>query len=311
MEDVATDTERDVNTEKQEFIRHWRSLPLSTTHIRPFVEYCAGGSLFKTSKGGRLEGQKGGAKRGAIKGFSYGSRRRLMTTVAKVRLDAELPLFVTLTYPDTFPEPKESKEHLMMFEKRLLRAFEEAGAIWKLEPQERGAPHYHLMLWGVALETAQRLIPTIWYQVAGGGDPKHLAWHRGECGRGNVNCAQPVRSWRGVRSYASKYLGKTFEVAGWGKKWTGRYWGIIRRKNIPFGEMKKAHVEYAQAVKMMRYQRRFARLKRSGRSLTIFCDANQWADRLLEGAFFVSGKVAGVTDRDVVAASSSLSSEAE
>jgi hypothetical protein len=255
---------------------------LSTAHIRPFYEYAAGASLLKLSKGGHTK-SVGGGRRGNIKGFSAASRRRLMVTIARIKRDAALPLFVTLTYPDKFPDPKESKEHLQAFFRRIKRAWPGCGLIWKLEPQERSAPHYHLLMWGVDLDQAQKKIPSMWYEIAGGGDWRHLAWHKGELGHGNKNCVQKVNSFRGVWAYASKYLGKTFEVSGWGDKWTGRYWGVVCPINIPFGEMVQREIEYAQAVKVMRCQRRFAGIRKhkARRSQTIFCDAGQWVERLL------------------------------
>jgi hypothetical protein len=181
---------------------------LSTAHITPFFEYSAGASLFKASRGGDCE-QVGGGKRGKINGFSYSSRRRLMMTIARVRRDAALPMFVTLTYPDNFPDPAESKVHLDIFIKRFRRAFPAGGLVWKLEPQQRGAPHFHCLVWGVDLLSLMAFVPVAWFEIAGGGDPKHIAWHRGFCGHGNKHCVQQVQTFKGVWYYASKYLGKT------------------------------------------------------------------------------------------------------
>lgn len=120
----------------------------------------------------------------------------------------------------------------------------------------------------------------------------HLAWHKGELGNNlgdeghkNIHCVQPVYTWNGVMAYASKYLGKTFKVAGWEDGvWTGRYWGVIARANIPFGELRQFDIPLGQAVRLMRYQRRFAKLHiKSNRSQTIFCDASQWLGRVVPG----------------------------
>lgn len=256
--------------------------PLSMGHISPFIEWRAGASLMKVSKGGVAEAV-GGGKRRSIDGFSVKSRRRLMQTIAGVRRDAELPLFVTLTYPDKFPDPKQSKKHLDTFFKRMGRSFSH-GSIWKLEPQERGAPHYHLLVWGCDEEEFKKFVPFAWYEIAGGGDVNHLMWHSGMLGNGNKHCVQRVRSFRGVWSYASKYLGKTFDVSGWDEKWTGRYWGVIHRDNIPFGSLEVLEVPYKDAVTVMRYQRRFAGLRsRASRSQTVYCDADQWIKKLQIG----------------------------
>ena len=252
---------------------------LSTAHIRPFIEYRAGGSLLKTSKG-QVSPAVGGGQRGAVKGFSDNSRRRLLRTIGGIKRHADLPLFITLTYPEQFPNPSESKKHLKMMFQRLGRKYSDHGSIWKLEPQERGAPHYHILTWGVSLEKMQEYIPSIWFDIAGAQDKKHLSWHRGELGNGNKHCVQQVNSWRGVWSYASKYLGKTFEVSGWNELWTGRYWGVINRDNVPFGELVQQEVDIQKVVEVQRYQRRFTRIKKTNKSMTIFCDAQQWVDKL-------------------------------
>jgi len=258
-------------------------LPLSKAHIRPFVEFRAGASLLRANLGGWSVERKGGAERGAIKGFSDASRRRLMYAIGSIKRDAELPAFITLTYPDQFPDPETSKKHLATFFKRLKRAFPGHGSIWKLEPQERGAPHYHLLTWGCDLQELRDFVPGAWFDIAGGGDNLHLLWHTGQLGNGNVHCVQQVRTFHGVMRYASKYLGKTFEVSGWGDKWTGRYWGIVNRQNILFGELVREEVTEKSALDMMRYQRRFSGLRRfrSNKSLTIFCDADQWINNIL------------------------------
>lgn len=66
-------------------------------------------------------GREHGGKRGIIKRLSEGSRRRLLRMLSRVLRD-QLPLFVTLTYPDNFPgDPKQWKEHLKAWFKRLHR----------------------------------------------------------------------------------------------------------------------------------------------------------------------------------------------
>ena len=257
-------------------------VPLSKAHISPVGEYRAGGSLLKAHRGGVPDAVMGGGKRGDIKGFSSQARRRLMYFIASVRRDASLPLFITLTYPEVFPDPKTSKRHLDVFFKRLSRAFPGHGTVWKLEPQQRGAPHFHLMTWGCDFSAVAEFVPWAWFPIAGGGDLNHLLWHGGKLG--NQHCVQQVRKFEGVRSYASKYLGKTFEVAGWSEQWTGRFWGVVNRSNIPQGELVQEEVTEQKALELLRYERRFAGLNkfRSNKSLTVFCDASQWIEKVLK-----------------------------
>lgn len=248
----------------------------------PFVEWRRGASILKVSKAEPTE-QHGGGKRGIVKGFSRGSRRRLMTRIAGVKRDAFLPCFVTLTYPNIFPEPKQSKKHLKAFIMRLKRAFPAAGIIWKLEPQQRGAPHYHLLVWGSTEKNLRAWVPEAWHEIAGGGDPLHLLWHEGKLGKGNRHCTQKVNSFKGVWAYASKYLGKTFEVAGWDSKAVGRFWAVVNPDNIPFGELQSEPITRAEAVQGIRYIKRVIHAKkRSYPSLSMFCDSKQWIEKVFK-----------------------------
>jgi len=269
------------------------SVPLSTAHKRikepkqateparyPFVEWRHGASILRVSKAEPTE-QHGGGRRGVVKGFSRGSRRRLMSKIAGVQRGAALPVFVTLTYPKSFPEPKQSKYHLKLFIQSMKRAFPMAGIIWKLEPQKRGAPHYHLLVWGVKVAALRAWVPTAWFEIAGGGDNLHLLWHEGKLK--NKHCTQQVNSFKGVWAYASKYLGKTFEVAGWDSKAVGRFWAVVNPANIPFGEPMKMDISRADAVQGIRYIKRVIHAKkRSYPSLSMFCDSQQWIDKVFK-----------------------------
>lgn len=239
------------------------------------MEWNAGASRLKASHGS--DGiQRGGGKRGDITGFSFESRRRLLQLIGSIKRDCILPVFVTLTYPKSFPNPNEAKRHLKIFFQAIKRKFPDVGIIWKLEPQERGAPHFHMLVWGATLIQLRAFVPGCWYSIAGQRDRHHLLFHQGKLG--NEHCCGQVKSFRGVWFYAAKYIGKTFEIAGW--KWSGRFWGVWWREQIPFGEVLKADVQAAELVQLLRYQRRFSGIKSRPRGLTIFCDADQWVERL-------------------------------
>jgi len=257
-------------------------VPLSTAHIRPFIEISVGASLIKSSKNHICE-QVGGGKRGNVKGFSRGSRRRLMMLIASIKRNADLPCFITLTYPDRFPTPGEAKRDLKIFLQRLARKFPKAGVIWKMEPQERGAPHFHMLGWGMKESELFGWTVSTWYEIAGQEDINHLKFHSGQL-PGSLPCVSKVRSFKGVWSYASKYIGKTFEVSGWGNKWTGRFWGVSKRENIPFGEVFRIETTENRVCKLMRLQRRFSHIPARGKmnSLSSFCNADQWHERMAE-----------------------------
>jgi hypothetical protein len=158
----------------------------------------------------------------------------------------------------------------------------DAGLIWKLEPQMRGAPHYHMLVWCDDEQSFCEWVPYSWFEIAGNGDDSHLSFHLGFL-QGSTHCVSKVRSFRGVWSYASKYLGKTFDVAGWGDLFPGRFWAVVNRSLIPFGELSFVDISTRQAVHIMRYQKRFAKLRRrSYPSLTTLCDADQWFRNVIQ-----------------------------
>ena len=85
-------------------------------------------------------------KRGIVRGFSHGSRSRLMKLFAAADIDRlPAPLFITLTYPDTWvADWRQWKANLRDFLDALESKLGQVSMIWKMELQERGAPHFHL-----------------------------------------------------------------------------------------------------------------------------------------------------------------------
>jgi hypothetical protein len=104
-----------------------------------------------------------GGVRGACRGFSFSSRRRMMERLNSVSVAASLPAFVTLTFPDAVFDDdvsafaKFGKSCLDAWFKRLRRVAPSACGFWRLEWQARksGAhegklfPHFHLLIWGL------------------------------------------------------------------------------------------------------------------------------------------------------------------
>lgn len=225
--------------------------------------------------------------------FSPESRRRLMRKLAMVDR-RYVPQFVTLTYPDAWPDdPKIYKRQFDNFCKALKYRHPEAGLIWKLEFQARGAPHFHLLVWGVPLGELRAFVPMAWYKIAGAGDEKHYLWHMGVLGNGNRHCVQQVFSYKQVSSYASKYMGKDEKS----RDGVGRFWGVRYRECIPFVVPITIPIHDLSIVKqMMRYMRRYMSYKvydksgkflyqrkvkgRSYHSLYMICNPDRWLDLL-------------------------------
>lgn len=259
---------------------------LSTFHNSPQITIRSGASLLKVKRTPKVKREsledddmpkKEKAKRGKVAGFSAKSRNRLIRTVAEVKRDC-LPVFVTLTYPAQFPNMAEVfKRDLDVFIKRLAREFPQISGVWKLEPQKRGAPHFHLLIWGVDPVQLKFHVPIMWYEVVGSGDIKHGLWHYGLLG--NSHCVQVVHSQKQVFSYVSKYMSK--QVSSAFSDW-GRWWGVFFRERLPRGKVVNIQVTEQKAIEFIRYMRKYAHIKsRDYRTLTIICNPDVWLNKLL------------------------------
>lgn len=83
-----------------------------------------------------------------IKEFSKKSRKRLFDIFNKINYSSYgIPIFLSLTFHYDDPENKTSlKNFLRNFLKRLFRTLPPFDYIWKFEYQERGTPHFHLII---------------------------------------------------------------------------------------------------------------------------------------------------------------------
>lgn len=230
---------------------------------RNTIIYHPGAQLIKIKQPrGASEGNP--SKRGNIQTFSAKSRRNLMNLMAT--LDREnLPLFVTLTYPKKYPDPVRSKRDLKVFIQRIKRLWPDVGYIWKLEFQKRGAPHFHLFMWGVDYESALGSISNIWFDVCKTGDPKHLL--------AGTN-VERIRDPRGIMCYASKYLGKVIEEDL--PEELGRLWG--RGGKIPIIGGEEFKISDNDSYRLLRYLRR--RILTKNKNIRTFYVAHpeQWYD---------------------------------
>lgn len=208
--------------------RLWQAIDQAadTVRPRPVMKIAIGGSV-ATLQGAMIpRPTQVYTPRGTIKGFSGAARKRLIMMLASINRQAleRLPLFVTLTYPATWPgEPSVWKEHLDTWLKRLSRKFTRTATVWKLEFQSRGAPHFHLLVFGPGWIDAQWLSRS-WYEVVGSGDRRHLmAGTR----------VERIRSWKGVMFYGSKYLAKKTQENV--PAFPGRFWGVSNKAYLPIG----------------------------------------------------------------------------
>lgn len=188
------------------------------THV---IAYRPNGSLQEIVPiGPRERHQEGGGKRGIIRGFSKASQGRFRQEFGKLRRDeVERGHFVTLTIPKELAEAEGEevagcvKRSLERWCKRLERAWGTVCVYWKIEPHRDGVPHLHLLVLGVtdlASAEGKAWVSRAWFEVCGTGLEKHL--------RAGTQ-VQPVGSYNGAMSYASKYIGKEVDVTGYGRIW--------------------------------------------------------------------------------------------
>jgi hypothetical protein len=209
----------------QRAVRREARLGLSTCHTSPryWAEASPGGAYLAVRSYGERQNKVPTWKRGCVQGFSRKSRSRLMKLLAQCdRSATSKSLLVTLTYPRSYPtESSTYKRHLDTWFKRLQRKFPHVSAIWKLEFQLRGAPHFHLIVLGVPF-LARSWLSVAWYESVGSNDERH---------RRAGTQVQRVNSYKRALSYASKYVAKV--STGETPEEPGRFWGVAGRRALP------------------------------------------------------------------------------
>ena len=178
---------------------------------------------------------------GKIKGFSDRSRLRLQAAAAE--LDAtgvKSDIMVTLTYPGDFKKVctsgKQAKQHLAAYRRRLTRYLKKHGltfsALWFLEFQDRGAPHFHLILFGPSLGLLDMRRFKAWSKVAWAQVVAHP--HRGDYTRHRKRGSHAAPMRKRHFGYAAKYASKAKQKqVPFGFDDVGRFWGVWNHKWFP------------------------------------------------------------------------------
>jgi hypothetical protein len=184
-------------------------------------------------------------------------------------------VFVTLTYPAEFPAPDEAKKHLRAFLERIRRKCEEnaVSGVWRLELQERGAPHFHLILFGLPY-ISKETIRGWWSEIIG-----YCAAHQlksGEWVEGAFTRIEMISSRRRLTAYVSKYVAKAGASGGFNHasylhaslgyihpetgevSHPGRWWGVFNALALPFAALFRTEVEaFSRPIyQLKRYMRR-------------------------------------------------------
>jgi hypothetical protein len=265
----------------------YRAAPTETQRDKPSLKSShQGAALVSSSVGGSVstlsfEDTKtsnqlsshrrcGGGIRDRVRGFSRASRTNLLRRLASINRSAFRAfkgrmIFVTLTYPHEYPDdPELCKRHLKALRKRLQRKYKSFAAFWRLGIQQRGAWHFHLLLFvGPSIGSVgelRRFISSSWYEVTGKVSEGHPR---------TGTRVEAVKRWKQTTSYVERYLAKPEEFPE-GLK-TGRIWGIWNEVFLPV-RWETVQVSLKDAYKLRRIYRKLARRKGSGslRRITVF-----------------------------------------
>jgi hypothetical protein len=212
----------------------------------------------------------GGIRERRVRGFSRTSRRNLLRRLASINRDAFRAfkgriIFVTLTYSHEYPhDPEACKGHLKAFRKRLQRRYGAFAAFWRVGIQQRGAWHFHLLLFvGPSFGTIdqlRRFVACSWYEVTGRVYEGHL--------RAGTR-VEAAKKWRQATSYVERYLAKPEEFPEGIR--TGRIWGVWNDELLPV-RWETVEVSLKDAYRIRRIYRKLARRKGRGplHRMTVF-----------------------------------------
>lgn len=150
---------------------------------------------------------RGGGLRGSITTWTSASRLRWMRTLSRVQWSAmPHPLWITLTYhrPDgSWPDDPYPDLHAWLHE--IQARYGHMHYVWRLAWQDRGAPHFHIILWPPS--------PTSYYTNVHYQHSLALLWHdrvdpTSQSHRTYGTKIEPLESYRHAARYISRYVAK-------------------------------------------------------------------------------------------------------
>lgn len=197
-----------------------------------------------------------------ICGLSPAARRRLLNVLIRIPFGSLSAFALTLTWHDGFSvEPAKWHLQLKAWLMRLRREWSQFGVagVWMEEFQERGAPHFHLVVaWEhePSLIQFRRWLSRTWNEVAEPGDEKHRqAGTRAE--RIDVSHS---RGGKKLIAYLAKHAGKSKQKHRRDPQSgedlpTGKMWDVFGE--LPQEELAGVELEASELVQLWRRLRRW------------------------------------------------------
>lgn len=203
MSDDLKQTMADIANRKETCFGSWRKL-------RRLVE-----------KRENLRAWLEGSNRKKCYGWSHKSRVALIRRLGECSVSSfETPYFISLTYHLKYPDAAGAKRDLKNWLDRIRRQDKDFAYVWKLEFQERGAPHFHCIIFPSDNRMTGNQLRQHWHEIARDNeDDKHHA----EYGT-MVDRCERLHSFQKMFRYVSKYASKQVQ----NDEPNGRYWGTSR-----------------------------------------------------------------------------------
>ena len=243
----------------------------------------------------RPQEEKSTGKRAKITEFSKKARRNLLDMTASFdiakALEISIIIFITLTYGQEYPSARQAKRHLDNFKKRIAYHYPNASAVWKLEFQKRGAPHFHFIVFNLPFIDKYDLA-RMWGEVIGEGKKKYWDHKIPQMPRPPFTRIEALDNPKITFIYMSKYVAKEFSTEdadrailsdadpqgensdaemseaseggfnnvpnltknNFDTEWVGRFWGIMNRKMLPFAELFETESEMDAVVERAFFQ---------------------------------------------------------
>jgi len=205
------------------------------------------------------------------------------------RLKVKRFIFITLTYGQKFPDIETAKYHLELFIAKLKYRFPKLAGVWRIELQERGAPHFHLLMTYLPF-IDKKEICIMWEKIIGK-EYRNNSKPFGGSRRKTFTRIELCKTKKKVMAYLGKYVAKKTEEPQSGdsgfntiayRQICGKHWGIIGRENLPYAPLRQVEFDgnssvFYQFRRSCRNFYRFLSVRRADVGLTLFCgDAYQW-----------------------------------